>query len=37
VYQPRLIDGLLEHIIADFPAIVITGPSAKNREAVRST
>jgi predicted AAA+ superfamily ATPase len=37
VYQPRLIDGLLEKLMADFPAVVITGPRAtgKTTTAVR--
>jgi predicted AAA+ superfamily ATPase len=39
VYQPRLIDGLLEQLMADFPAVVITGPRAtgKTTTAARHT
>lgn len=39
MYQARLVDGLLEQLMADFPAVVITGPRAtgKTTTAVRHT
>jgi predicted AAA+ superfamily ATPase len=39
MYQARLIDGLLEQLMADFPAVVITGPRAtgKTTTAARHT
>lgn len=30
-YQPRLIDGLLEQLTTDFPAVMITGPRATGK------
>lgn len=30
-YQPRLVDGLLLELLADFPALVITGPRATGK------
>ncbi len=39
MYQARFVDGLLERLMADFPAVVITGPRAtgKTTTAARHT